>query len=193
MKTWQVILISFLCGVLTAGVILLIALPPRGQAVPLEPAPTTPPLTIYITGGINQPGVYTLPPDSRLKDAVQAASGASPSADMSAVNLAALLHDGEHLAIPLLGPPTPTDAVGKSSGSPNATPSPAYSAEKPLNINSASQAELENLPGLGPTRASAIVAYRDAHGPFARIEDIQNVPGIGPTTFEHLKTLITAQ
>lgn len=190
MKTWQVILFSFLCGVLTAGVILLIALPPRGEAVQLAPIPTTPSLTVYVTGGINQPGVYALPPNSRVKDAIQASGGSSPSADVNAVNLAALLHDGEHLVIPLTGETSPTPAVPGSSITPS-TPDSPYSAENPLNINSASQSDLEKLPGVGPTRAAAIIAYREANGPYNHVEDIQNVPGIGATTFEHLKAMIT--
>src|SRR5450759_556077 len=163
MKTWQVILFSFLCGVLTAGVILLIALPPRGEAVQLAPLPTTPSLTVYVTGGINQPGVYALPPNSRMKDAIQASGGSSPSADVNAVNLAALLHDGEHLVIPLTGETSPTPAVPGSSITPS-TPDSPYSAENPLNINSASQSDLENFLAsdpLEPRQLSLILKQTD--------------------------------
>ena len=192
MKNWQVIIISLLFGLLTAGVILLIALPPRGQAILLPPLPTAPSLVIYITGAVNQPGVYNLPPGSRVKDAIQTAKGLLPAADSAAINLAATVQDGEHLVIPLTGetnalPPEP----GVSSTKVNVTPTLSYSSDHPLNINQAQEADFELLPGIGPTHAAAIIAYRTDHGPFIKIDDLQNVPGIGPVTFNRLKELIT--
>jgi competence protein ComEA len=191
MKTWQVIIISLLSGLLMAGVILLIALPPRGQAIQLAPLPTTAPLTIYITGEVNQPGVYSLPPGSRVKDAVQIANGLLPDADSAALNLAAPTQDGEHLVIPLIGDtPSSTEGLTPSSTT-TIVPTSAYTAQNPLNINLAKQADFELLPGIGPTRAAAIIAYRDSHGPFTKTSDIQNVPGIGTVTFNRLKDIIS--
>lgn len=199
MKTWQVILFSLLAGALAAGVILLVASPPRGQPIQLAAQPTPSPLIVYVTGAIRQPGVIALPAGSRVTDAIEAAGGLAPEADASGVNLAAPVHDGQHLVIPRAGevlptqPASATAAAQPGAKAPPATPTPAYTADLPLNLNTATQADLETLPSIGPTRAQAILAYREAHGAFARIEDLLNVPGIGPTLFERIKALITIE
>jgi competence protein ComEA len=192
MKTWQVIAFSLFCGLLAAGMILLVVSPPRGQAVALPPLPTAAPLIIYITGAVKQPGVYSLPTGSRVKDAIESAQGLISSADSTAINLAAPLRDGEHLVIPEIGEALPTQP-GSSATAQVSKTTASFSLENPLNINTASQSELELLPGIGPTRASAIIAYREANGPFKQIQDIQNVPGIGPSTFQNLKAIITIE
>ena len=199
MKTWQIILFSLLAGALAAGVILLAASPPRGQAIQLAAQPTPSPLIVYITGAVRQPGVIALAAGSRVKDAIQSAGGLAPEADASGINLAAPVHDGQHLVIPRIGETLPTQpASATAEARPGATtqpatPTPAYSADHPLNLNTASEADLETLPSIGPTRAQAILTYRETHGAFARIEDLLNVPGIGPTLFDRIKALITAE
>jgi competence protein ComEA len=93
-----------------------------------------------------------------------------------------VLNDGEQLHVAALGEATAPTPAG--------TAGPLSAAGGLININTASQTELESLPGIGPTRAQAIIAYRTQHGPFARIEDIQNVSGIGEKTFESLRSHI---
>jgi len=189
MKDWWKLAFGVLSGLLAAGVILLIAAPPRGTPIALQPPPEPPPLVVHVSGGVVQPGVYTLPAGSRLQQAVEAAGGLLPQADTQNINLAAPLQDGQKVAIPTLAP----TATPFSRG-PGATdillPSPVPTSGL-VNINTASQAELESLPGIGPVTAQKIIQYRQEHGPFQSIEDIMNVPGIGQKTFEAIKDLIT--
>jgi competence protein ComEA len=109
-----------------------------------------------------------------------------PEADTQALNLAAFLQDGEQISIPAVQPTQP--ALEPPA---RAAPLPTAQSGKLININTATQAELESLPGIGPALAQQIIAYRKANGPFATIEDIIDVPGIGPKTFEKIKDLIT--
>jgi competence protein ComEA len=153
------------------------------------PSPSPPPLVVYVSGAVVQTGVYALAPDARVADALAAAGGATPDANLDHINLARRIHDEEHVHIPRHGEPTqpaPTPLLAHTSP-------PAGSATGKVNINTASAAELDALPGIGPSYAERIVAYRESNGPFAQIEDIQNVPGIGPVTFEQIRDLITVE
>jgi len=182
---WQ-ISFGILIGILAAGVIALLASPPRGKAILLAPPPTPRPLTVHLSGAVLQPGVYSLPPGSRVQDGIQAAGGLSEEADASLLNLAAPLQDGGRVHVPSRSPALP-DSPAASSTLPQET-SPAGGL---ININTASLSELESLPGIGPTLAQRIIDYRQSSGPFAAIEDVQNVSGIGPTRFEQIKGLIS--
>ena len=152
---------------------------------PEKPATETPVppqfVVIHVSGAVAKPAVYTLPTGSRAHTAVEAAGGALASANLAAINLARVLSDGEQLHIAAMGETAPP------AGGPV---SPGAATAGTVNINTASQAELETLPGIGPTKAQAIIAHRTQHGPFARIEDIQNVTGIGEKTFESLRSMI---
>jgi len=151
----------------------------------LPPAPTaTPgPIRVYVSGAVTSPDVYSIPPGSIMRDALNAAGGASGEADLNQVNLAQVLRDGDHVYVPKIGEvPTPA-LVGVDSTE--------AALSGLLNINTATAEQLEALPGIGPAIAKRIVDYRDAHGPFANIEAIQNVSGIGPTIFGQIKDLIT--
>ena len=187
MKDWWKIPFGVVCGLLGAGLILLASGQPRGETIRLLPPPTSAPLVVDVAGAVARPGVYTLPADSRVQDAIQAAGGTLPDADTRSLNLAELLQDGMRVLVPTRPPPTFTP-------DPEATV-PVRMAPSvilfPININTATQAELESLPEIGPVTAQKIIAYREAHGPFATIEEIMDVPGIGPKTFEQIKDLIT--
>jgi competence protein ComEA len=150
--------------------------------VELLPPPTPQPMLIHISGAVAAPGVYSLPPGSRVQDAVQAAGGLLSDADESQVNLAAFLEDGQKVHIP---------AQGAAGDLPSDTRSGEPLPDALVNINTASQAELEALPGIGPSLAQAILAYRQANGAFTSLEGIQAVDGIGPVTYEEIKGLIT--
>lgn len=160
------------------------------------PAPTaTPaPLQVYIVGAVQHPGLYALPPGSRLAHAVEAAGGLSEEADAEAVNLADLLRDGQQVYVPKRGtPPPPAPTPLGAAAPPSAGLSAARSAAELININTASAAELESLPGIGPALAQRIIAYREEHGPFASPEQIMQVSGIGQGRYEQIKGQITVR
>jgi len=185
MKQWQHILIGLLAGLIISAGIYIVAAPPHGEALILSPAPTESPMKVFISGSVENPGIYQLSLESRVADAIDAAGGFGKEADQTALNLAAKLHDGESIYVPS----SHEDLVFSDQGTD--TPFVNKQGENSLNINAATQEELENLPGIGPSKAAAIIAYREENGPFQIIEDINNVPGIGPTIFDQIKSLIT--
>jgi competence protein ComEA len=128
-------------------------------------------IAVHVKGAVAEPGLYWLAPDSRVDDAVQAAGGALPEADLDNVNLAAFVSDGSQLYVPFAG--ESEDAV---SG--------------PLNINTATEAQLEALDGIGETKARAIVEYRESHGDFASVEQLTRVDGIGDATLDKIREQI---
>jgi len=132
----------------------------------------------YITGEVRNPGVYNLGPMSRLVDLIDAAGGTTADADLTGVNLAARVRDEDHWHIPRIGEAAPENP-GESSGQ-----------TLRVDINTASIDELMTLPGIGQVRAQAIFDYREATGPFTRIEDLLLVSGIGPATLDALRDLI---
>lgn len=183
-------------GLLGAGLLFLMTRQPAGQAITLLPPPTPAPLVVHVTGAVLQPGVYSLPTGSRVRDAVEAAGGLSQDAAEGTINLAAFLEDGARVFIPSLTPTpraTSTRMPEKSQSLviPSATEEVTLTPSFPININTATLEELDVLPGIGPVTAQKIITYRETNGPFARIEDIQNVPGIGPATYAKIKDLIT--
>lgn len=188
MKSGWTISLSVLGGVLGTGLLLLINSPPRGEPVSLLPPPTPAPLTIHVTGAVLRPGVFSLPADSRVQDAIQTAGGFMPNADDDQLNLAARLEDGQKIQVTFVQPKaTKAPTTSQADTSAGAPPTQA----ELIDINTASTAELEQLPGIGPVKARRIVEYRQANGPFDEIADIQNVSGIGPATFAALEELIT--
>jgi competence protein ComEA len=189
MKTILYIFLGILLGLLLAGGIWLTARPPQGETVELRPAPTPKPIRVHIAGAVVRPGVYDLPDDSRVLDAVEMAGGFVAEADKSALNLAAVVEDAARLDIPYVAGYEPDEESGFVVVS-EGTPSP-QAGEELVNVNTASLAELDTLPGIGQTTAQKIIDYRNDNGPFARIEDIVNVPGIGSATYDELKDLIT--
>lgn len=188
MKNWLAYLLALTCGILLSGVIVLVSRPPRGNPLVLEPIPTPAPVAVHVGGAVSNPGVYELPPGSRVRDAVLAAGGMSDEADQVSVNLAASIKDGERILIPFLrGSSTSTSRQPEGVHLPTSAPS---EVSFPLDLNTATTMELESLPGIGPTRAQDIVLYRQEHGPFKTIEDIMGVNGIAFVTFEKIKDLI---
>jgi competence protein ComEA len=172
-----------LFGLFVAALIWIVARNPSGEAVILRPAPTERPVIVHISGAVPRPGVYALPDGSRVQDAIAAAGGFLAEAEKTQINLAALLVDGEKLDIPFI-----------EGGSP-VLPTPGLTVvaatTELININTASQSELETLPGIGPTTAQKIIEYREQNGEFVTIEEIINVSGIGPGLYDRIKDLIT--
>jgi len=151
------------------------------------PTPTRAPIRVHVSGAVRQPAVYRLPPGSIVQAAVEAAGGPASDADLDCINLALELQDQQQVYVPHQGeqsPPPPVSGGASEGGGTMGTL---------VNINTATEAELQTLPRVGPATAQRIIAYREANGPFETIEDIQDVSGIGPATFEGLKELITAK
>lgn len=174
MKTALNIVVGILIGVLLTALVWLAAAPPRGESITLDVPPTQRPIMVHVTGAVANPGLYYLPKDSRVNDAILAAGGFLDNADKSYINLAGLVSDGEKIHVPELMP-------GLSIGGSGLL----------VNINSATQSELENLPGIGPTLAKRIIDYRSQYGFFDTIDDLKDVPGIGEAIFIEIKDLVT--
>lgn len=183
MKTGWAVAYGVMCGLLGAGLLLLVTRPRPGKPIELPALPAPAFVMVHVAGAVNQAGIYSLAPGSRVLDAVNAAGGISEAGDASLINLAALLEDGGRVFVPSRG----TTAI-TTPGIGSLTPSPVLF---PVNINTASQAELEALPDIGPVTAQNIITYRQQNGTFNNLEEIQNVVGIGPVTYEKIKDLIT--
>lgn len=175
------------------GALLLIASRPAPVVITINPPPPTStpvptvtpsPVTVYITGAVNQPGsVVTLAAGSRVKDALDAAGGASANADLERIDLAAPLHDGDHIHVYQIGE-SDQPIVDNSSGS------QAQTADTLVHVNSATLEQLETLPGIGPALAQRIIDYRTANGPFADLQSLTAVKGIGDSIVQKLNGLV---
>ena len=157
-----------------------------------QPTSTPQPIRVYVSGAVIHPDVYTLPPEARIKEAVEMAGGFTEQADQVAVNLAQPLLDGMQIFVPEVGESAgePTAVITNPVGSPEgAAAGPAGNGL--VNINSASLEELDTLPGIGPITAQKIQEYRAANGPFPDIEAIMEIDGIGEGMFNKLRERIT--
>lgn len=152
---------------------------PLPSLTPIPPTSTPSPLTVSLGGAVTCPGEYTLPPGSLLADALQAAGGPAPNADLDRLNLAQALEPGQYIHVPAVGEvlPTPTPYGLASDGR--------------IDINLAGAELLQTLPNVGPATAQNIIEYRQSQGLFEKIEDIVQVKGIGEKTFEKIQDLIT--
>ncbi len=156
----------------------------------VQPQPTSTALSavaVHVAGAVARPGVYELEPGSRVDAAIAAAGGVLADADVDTLNLAAPLADGSRLFVPLVGqevPPTVAPAPPASDG----TRTPA--AIEPIDINRADRVTLDELPGVGPATADAIVTDRELNGPFVSVDDLERVSGIGPATLDRLRDLV---
>ncbi len=196
-------LLTFLCfALIVAGVIYLLRRPePRAVTVTTptpRPTPTSVIIQVQVAGAIKQPGVYKFPEGARVTDALDAAGGPVEEADLSHVNLARKLKDGELLSLPVKTPAPPTATVlAPSTDVPSGTsatasaPTVTRTPQSKININTAGPEELDKLPHIGPVLAQRIIDYRTQYGPFQKIEDIKNVKGIGDSFYDAIKDLIT--
>jgi competence protein ComEA len=165
-------------------VVLSIFIVIRGNTDEITPPPVVveqvqaPQIFVDVTGAVNTPGVYTLTASSRVIDAIKAAGGSAPGADLSTINLARVLADGEQIYVDA--------AITNSKGVRVSSPK----RSGPININRATAGEFDSLDGIGPVIANRIVTYRKTHGPFITVEDLQKVSGIGAAKFTQIKSKI---
>lgn len=158
-------------------------------------APTV--VTVHVAGAVSSPGVYSLAPGSRVADAITAAGGATARADLVRINLAQVVHDTEQVFVPARQSSSRAPAVTvaprhqPTTTVPSAPGSDASGSTGPVNLNTASEAELDALPGIGPATATAIIVHRRERGMFESVEDLLNVPGIGPSKLAALAGLVT--
>lgn len=143
-------------------------------------APTE--VVVHVSGAVGQSGVYRLPGGARVSDAVDAAGGAHEGADLDRLNLAALLADGQRVHVPRLGEPMPEGVNGGSGTAEQAGP---------VSLNLATAEQLEELPGVGPSLAQAILAERQRRGGFRSVDDLLEVRGIGDKRLADLRPLVT--
>lgn len=142
------------------------------------PAPSPSVVVVDVAGRVAAPGVYTLPAGSRVADALAAAGGAAPGVDLSSLNLARLLVDGEQVAVGIPGAPNTAGGSAGASGEPS---------DATVDLNRATAAMLDALPGVGPVLAQNILDWRAAHGRFDSVDQLREVSGIGEAKFAQLK------
>ena len=160
---------------------------PQAQLVRETPVASSR-LVVHVAGAVRRPGLYRLREGSRVADAVARAGGATAKADTAAVNLAAPLADGIQVVVPsrvvgAAGDTAATGVAGQAGG--------AHGAGVRVSLSSATLAELDALPGVGPVTAQKIVDYRAAHGGFGSVDDLDAIPGIGPARLEQLRDVVS--
>ena len=144
------------------------------------------PIYVHVVGAVVSPGLFPLAPGSRVVDALAAAHGFADGADTAGVNLARVLSDGEQLVVPRQGEAPAVPATSNAPGAAGGSASPSA----PVDLNTATAEQLETLPRVGPSLAARIIAWRTAHGRFARVADLGRVPGIGDRTLASLTPLV---
>ena len=152
----------------------------NGQSTDAQTGPTASPptaggqVTVYVSGAVASPGVLTLPASSRIIDAIDAAGGALPDADLDSLNLARVLVDGEHIRLTHAGQSPDADAANEATAS-------------CVRLDTASEKDLQTLPGIGPALASRIIQYRTTHPRITSVDALDEVPGIGPALIEKIR------
>lgn len=183
--------VTGLCLLLQRPQTVQVASPPTVEVeTPPEPTTSKPSPTatirVHVTGAVNAPGVLRLPEGSIVLDALEAAGGLTADADPELLNMAAPLSDGAQVVVGTTG--EPAGEIREPGGGPGSEGGAVAGA--PVNLNQATEAELEELPGVGPVLASSIVAWREENGGFSSVEDLMQVSGIGTKVFERLSPLV---
>lgn len=158
---------------------------PLAAAPPSSSPPPAPQLTVDIAGKVAKPGVRRLPKGARVTDALTAAGGPLPGTDTTALNLARPVTDGEQILVGITPPPS-----AAAASDPDGTLTPGGPPGSPLHLNTATEPQLDALPGVGPVTAQRILTYRTQHGGFTSAQQLQQIPGIGPRKFATLQPLV---
>lgn len=194
------VLLTSLLWLLLGGGALLALRQPQPVAFQVQPPPATStpaatptpgPIQVEVAGAVAAPGGYTLPAGARGADAIAAAGGLAADADPTALNLARPLQDGEQLVAPTRASAEPAPAALPASLDAVRSGGAGLAVAGLIDINRASLAELDQLPGIGPVTAQAIVEHRTTHGPFRAVDELVDVKGIGQATLEKIRALIT--
>ena len=156
-----------------------------------SPSPSPAVIVVDVAGWVWHPGVYRFTQGDRVVDAVQRAGGARAGADLTTINLAALLTDAEQIVVGRGGGTGPASSVGSGGGGAGGGSGSAGGSGGLVNLNTATLDELETLPGIGPVLAQRIIDYRQAHGPFHSIDDLLNVSGIGDGHLADIRSKVT--
>lgn len=151
-----------------------------------EPTPTAVPVRVHVVGEVHRPGVHTLPQGSRVVEAIDAAGGLTPLASPGALNMAQVLVDGQQIMVGNSKQPSEVRGAEAPSGG-----AQSGATGGRINLNNATPAQLDSLPGVGPVTAEKIIAWRTEHGRFTRVEELQEVPGIGPKSYAELAPHVT--
>lgn len=199
-------LVSLALAALAGALVVVIVGWPRGDAAPQadsapgakrapvqsvleQPSPSSSVsevVVVDVDGAVQRPGIAELPRGSRVVDAIKSAGGVLPRGDTGSLNLAQVLLDGEQVVVPREGDTAvPADPAGVASPAPGAAPTVGL-----VSVNTATEVELETLPGIGPVLAAAVVEWRTQNGGFTSIDQLQEVSGIGPSTFADLAPLV---
>jgi competence protein ComEA len=169
------------------------------QPTPAAAAAPEGPVVVSVVGLVHKPGLVTLSPGARIADALAAAGGALDGADLIGLNMARRVADGEQIIVGIAAPPGQPTTMGSSVASESGTaaetagPTTAGNAPAPtgsVDLNKATAEELDTLPGVGPVTAAAIIAWRDANGPFTSVDQLADVDGIGPARLEKLRAQV---
>ena len=161
----------------------------EGASVEAGPSPSSPPsagertddVVVYVSGAVASPGVLSLPSTSRVIDAITAAGGATPDADLESINLARILVDGEQIRVGVVGESPPPASAGTGTD-----------AQACVRLATATETELQTLPGIGPALAQRIISYRATHPRLTSVEELDDVPGIGPSLIEKIRPGVCA-
>jgi competence protein ComEA len=167
------VLLAAAAVVIGAGALFVARRPAPSIRIFEAPAPSE--LVVQVDGAVRGPGLYRLPPGARAADAIAAAGGASADADLSLLNQAKRLRDGERLSVPRRTVPSAPPSSGDRD---------------PIDLNTAGVDTLDRLPGIGPVLARRIVTHRERHGPFHRLEDLLQIDGIGPRLLDRIRPLV---
>ena len=184
-------------GLITAGWLLLrarpVAVASAGEVVTVAPPVQTPvsaspsatksatKIVVHVLGAVRRPGLVKLPENARVQDAIDASGGLTRRANPGELNLAQVLNDGQQVVIG-----TTQDPAGEVREQPGSSTGSGSTASGAVDLNRASQTQLEELPGIGPVIAQAILTWREQHGRFTRVEELQEVDGIGPKTYAQI-------
>ena len=160
----------------------------ESEGASVEAGPSAPPssgehtdVVVYVSGAVASPGVLTLPATSRVIDAITAAGGATPEADLESINLARILVDGEQIRVGVVGESPPPASAGTGTD-----------AQACVRLATATETELQTLPGIGPALAQRIISYRATHPRLTSVEELDDVPGIGPSLIEKIRPGVCA-
>ncbi|GAB4268088.1 MAG: hypothetical protein Kow0080_10710 [Candidatus Promineifilaceae bacterium] len=194
-------IVGFFLGVIVTAVSFTLLKQTQPAAIVIEPPPPPPtavptptpaPLSVFVNGAVVKPDVYQLPPGSRVEDAIMQAQGFTDAANMDVVNLALPLQDGMQIYVPTIAETAEnSDMAVRMPETAVSIPVTDQNSGTLVNINTATAADLDALPGIGPSTAQKIIDYRNANGPFATIEALMEVPGIGESKFAEIESLIT--